>query len=126
MTAETLALTDFLLARIAEDEARANGALAAESNYPHFGDTAADALLGLAESEGADAAALLHFGQYRPARVLAECEAKRRIVEAAHPRNLPLDSADYLSGATYGLDVALRALAAVYADHPGYRDEWRP
>lgn len=42
-----------------------------------------------------------------------EWEAKRRIVEAA----------DY-EGVT--LDYTLSCLAIPYADHPDYREEWRP
>jgi hypothetical protein len=55
-----------------------------------------------------DAAALEGCLQGRPAR---EVEAKRRILVAAR-----------LSGATWPLPV----LAAIYADHPDYRAEWRP
>ena len=47
---------------------------------------------------------------WRPERILAECEAKRRIVERwreLHP------------------DV-LRLLALPYADHADYQQEWRP
>ena len=50
-----------------------------------------------------------HIARHDPARVLAECDAKRRIVER---RN-------HLDGPT------LRALAAVYADHPDWREEWK-
>lgn len=51
-----------------------------------------------------------------PARVLAECEAKRRIVEVAER-----------FGTWEGgmADVTLRYLALPYADHPDYRDEWK-
>lgn len=78
-----------------------------------------------------------HFARFDPARVLAECEAKRRIV-ALH--------AYQARGATWGECAVcfdpqtgpgeydfetwpcptLRVLAAVYADHPDYRPEWRP
>lgn len=129
-----ITLTDFLLARIAEDERRANDALA-EPNYPHFGNTAADALLGLAESEGADTFALLHFGRHRPARVLAECEAKRRIVEewrAADKAEEEFDGEgdgwpeiDRLRSVVDALCGAMKALALPYADHEDFKEEWR-
>lgn len=80
-------LTDFLLARIAEDEA-----------------------------DVADPAAALH---YAPDRVLAECEAKRRIVE----RHSGCDEVSY--GDTSTCPDA-RDLALPYADHPDYRPEWKP
>lgn len=99
-----MTLTKFLLARIAEDE---------EERY-----TAADP----------------DRSPFTPARVLAECEAKRRIValylgfwEIA--KNIGLDDPDAANVARNmyaGLYEALRALAVVYADHPDYRDEWRP
>jgi hypothetical protein len=49
-----------------------------------------------------------HMARHDPARVLREVEAKRAIVSEGAP--------EYL----------LVHLAAVYADHPDYRDEWRP
>ena len=73
---------------------------------------------------------------FAPARDLAECEAKRRIVErsldeASLYRYVfetirPHDDDDYTSGALWGLDYALRALAVPYASHPDYREEWKP
>lgn len=88
-----MTFTEFLLARIAEDEATARDA--------HY--------------DGQDAA---HIVKWSPARVLAECEAKRRIVEEF--RRADIDgSGDYELG--YGLTVAIEHLAAVYADHPDYR-----
>lgn len=61
-----------------------------------------------------------------PARVLAECGAKRRIVERWQ-KLLPLDIDDHpgFAGERLGLARACQALAAVYADHPDYREEWR-
>jgi hypothetical protein len=48
--------------------------------------------------------------------VLAECEAKRRIVECA--TNMHTSGPDW--------DEACRFLALPYADHPDYREEWKP
>ena len=63
---------------------------------------------------------------FTPARVLAECEAKRRIVELH--REVTFEEA--VERAAGGCRCrggwpcpTLRALAAVYADH---REEWRP
>lgn len=53
-------------------------------------------------------------------RIRSECEAKRRIVElyaAPDPHDPGESCPDCL---------ALRFLAAVYAEHPDYRDEWKP
>lgn len=51
-----------------------------------------------------------HLIHWMPPRVLAEVEAKRRILDAYE------DETGYL----------LRLLALPYADRPGYREEWRP
>ena len=69
-----------------------------------------------------------------PARILAACEAHRRIVEA-HPRSVALDYCETCFSGDFGrLDdplhedwpcPTLRALAAIYADRDGYREEWR-
>jgi hypothetical protein len=69
-----------------------------------------------------------HIARHDPARVLAEVEAKRRIV-AEHP-----DYGGYgescATCAESDVDLApypcptLRALASVYRDHPGFREEW--
>jgi Family of unknown function (DUF6221) len=78
-----------------------------------------------------------HIIRHDPARVLREVEAKRVIMEW-HYRGLPPE------GAPEGLEICageegdgdtwqmatpwpcpqIRALAAVYSDHPDYREEW--
>lgn len=58
-----------------------------------------------------------HIATWDPARVLAECEAKRRIIKAV----------DGLSGQWYDEieGRVLELLALPYADRSGYREEWR-
>ena len=71
-----------------------------------------------------------HVAYWDPAHVLRECEAKRRIV-ALHSEG---DKGTCYTCSVNGTRVqdnliacpTLRDLAAVYADHPDYRDEWRP
>jgi hypothetical protein len=106
----SMTLTEFLLARIAEDEA------AADQKHDSFID---------------DLRLLETFGECKcgyPARVLAECEAKRQIMELARDAEEAserLGSADeYSRAAAYKDAVVLLALP--YADHPDYRDEWKP
>ena len=76
-------------------------------------------------------------GPYDPARVLAECAAKRRIVQAcrdARPEMTFLGTrspgmADFpiaAHGQHQFAAVILALLALPYADHPFYRPEWRP
>lgn len=112
MTTEPPTLSAFLLARIAERRARADSVHDREC------------YLFVPEHMQMDPPEC-DCGE--PARVLAECEAKRRIVG--------LHEEDEVGG---GLHVChdelvdesecgeLRALAAVYADHPAFREEWRP
>jgi len=97
-----MTLTDFLLARIAEDEATAAHARGA---------------LGWTNSTGVQIAGR---DVYDPARVLGECEAKRRIVEWCGS-----DPGELEPGINGLADMILRDLASVYADHPDCREEWR-
>ena len=61
-----------------------------------------------------------HIARWDPARVLAECEAKRRIIELCGgwvpDRDVSPLAADYILG----------LLAVPYAGHPDYDEEWRP
>lgn len=100
----TMTITEFLLARIAERESVARDMQhQARVGRPFF---RTDLLAG-----GTGIRELID-----PARVMAECEAKRRMVEeATHPQ----------TSSQEGYDM-LRYLAEVYADHPDYSEEWRP
>ncbi|AMM12338.1 DUF6221 family protein [Streptomyces albidoflavus] len=120
MTADLIA---FLRARLDEDEAVARAATAGpwvESGVGDHGWGVSFSAPGSGveaddSSQGrADAA---HIARHDPARVLAEVEAKRQIVE----RYAWLCE----HGDTGGAWV-LPLLALPYADHPDYRDAWRP
>lgn len=131
MTAANLTLTDFLLARIAEDEAVARIAM----RNPIFPDYVENGPAWHCDEQSSHVAVA-------PARLLAECEAKRRIVEI-HDRvesdwidgdgddrsgvfcAVCEGEAGYTGGDTYPCPT-LRAVAAVYADHPDYDEAWRP
>lgn len=135
-------LTDFLLARIAEDEAAARAASPGGWGYPGVdsvaGGTLYDSTRRIADvvyeqpedHDGSIVRHLLapeadangrHIARWDPHRVLAECEAKRRVVEeySAVPDG---QQGPYRAG----LGRALRCLALPYSDHPDYRPEWRP
>lgn len=58
--------------------------------------------------------------EVRDPKLLAECEAKRRILDVA----LELDGREEVGNGAV-LDL-LDALALPYADHPDYKQEWRP
>ena len=104
---KSLTLTEFLLARIAEDRRTATEAQWAMQNqwYP-------------AEPDADDR----HVARWSPVRVMAECEAKRRIVE----RLLFVQEGDTTEHAWHeqGLFEAVGFLALPYADHPDYQQEW--
>lgn len=80
-----MTITEFLEARIGEDELRAN----------YYGP--------------------LVMGT---ARVLAECAAKREVIELAK------EVADIDNSLMSEDKKLLRTLAAVYKDHPDYQQEW--
>ena len=114
-------LAEFLLAQIAEDEAAVRRAMSdldpVDQGDPiELGDDPWPSHVTFAE-------------RFTPARVLAECDAKRRIVErcgwaAEDSQDWRKDYDMYHAGET-AWDT-LRDLASVYADRPGYREEWRP
>jgi hypothetical protein len=76
-----------------------------------------------------------HIALHDPARELAEVDAKRRILDEVVDEATGLDMSvdgDRRVGPRdtttepYLGTVLLRLLALPYADHPDYREEWRP
>ena len=139
--------TEFLLARIAEDEAAARGHLGdprwrTERRIPvqpsfvkrwqivsvsedvdapgYPAERIAELMIGGGAEEERSTA--LHIARHDPTRVLRECEAKRRIVE-----NAPFtwDDGSNRSAGIEHWRLTCRILAAVYADHPDYDEAWR-
>ena len=112
----------FLLDRIAEDEALAEAAWDASEWCNPW-----------AMSRETRPAEDGHIARWDPARALEECKAKRAIIDlAAEATGLDVRvDGEWGVGVRdeekdpYLGDLILRALAAVYADHPDYRDEWR-
>jgi len=104
-------LAEFLLARIWDDQT------IAESARVHVDDL-----------DGWPAVTAAHVLRHDPARVLAECEAKRRIVERyrRHERDVTPHGVALDDSARFALEDTVRDLAQTYADHPAYRQEWRP
>ena len=112
----TLTLAEFLLARIAEDEE--------ESSTFHEVDC------DLVTRGRVDPAWGWTCTCGHPARVLADCEAKRRIVERAVKwRQTSLSESEtddqYLQGAADSYEDAVVFLALPYADHPEFNEEWK-
>ena len=136
-----MTLTEFLLERIAEDEQAAyfagGGVWTVEYDNPlalpmvkmprlgplsRFGKTA------YYEVNGSDDSQTFHIGRHHPARILAECEAKRQIV-LGHPRLRLRGKHEQDPEWVRAYEESLRSLlllASVYADHPDYDQAWRP
>ena len=111
-----MTIVEFLLARIAEDERCANnarGLLGVETAWHE-----ADVL----RQRGLTRADAQHMARWSARRVLAECQAKRAIIE----REVE-EETDYAPPQSLVLgDQILEHLAAVYADHPDHNPKWRP
>lgn len=114
-------LVQFLRARYAEEAEAARAAADRESDWWWGPD--------------AETAAERHIARHDPARVLRDIEAKRQLVGVHHAELIEVVNADReersgywcaeCDGETFPCRT-LRLLASVYADHPGYRVEWRP
>jgi len=115
MTARTL--TEFLIARIGEDEAVARAAVVdgwIVHEYPYEGTSVTD--YEREDYEGDLSAAGAHIEAHSPARVLAECESKRAIIaDVAGLSGQWYDEIEYR---------ILTDLAQIYSDHPDYREDW--
>lgn len=96
-------LTEFLLARVAEDER--------EAGDPTWCDCVIEGLP-------------LKHGLQCPIRLLAECDVKRRIMMLVERTGWAPGECDECGSP--GSDAILERLALPYADHPDYREEWRP
>jgi hypothetical protein len=128
-----MTLADWLLAQIAEDEAVARAANASLSDLDCWAAVGSDAIAIRKYEVGA------HIARHDPARVLAECASKRRIVEL-HPHTERVIAEGYIgANAGFGCEVChdwdgvteglgncdtLRALAQPYADRPGWQEGW--
>lgn len=135
-------LVEFLRARLAEDEQVAKdatpgpwwddtpeGAWGESPDAVVAAGTGMVAKLPVSERGGLNA---LHIERHDPARVLAEVEAKRKLIER-YERAVRVGGSspsDFMRGQDDGYEQAcldaIRDAAEVYADHPDYRDEWRP
>lgn len=112
-------ITEFLDARITEDEELANAALNGrhgkhETDWDYGGYV-------LGAERDATPKQDEFITTWWPARVLAECAAKRKIITEHSPVD-PCDAHD-AEFKTVTCDT-IRTLAAVYKDHPDYQEEW--
>jgi Family of unknown function (DUF6221) len=111
-------LTEFLTARLDEDEADAHHAARNVVLDASFLD------------DNAGDRALAHWLRHDPARVLREVEAKRKILamwqEPETERYLPTGEVVAQVAVADAIDSVVRELNTVYSDHPDYDEAWRP
>ncbi len=122
-------IAEFLLARIAEDEEWAQEAAVDDAEYysPEKGYVVEYKWLRIARHSSGGRRSEHVDGVPSPARVLAECEAKRRIVrQYGIARDAEYGDISVAIRAEQTYKYVLRLLALPYADHPDYREEWRP
>ncbi|MFE6971318.1 DUF6221 family protein [Isoptericola sp. NPDC057653] len=140
-----MTLTEFLTARLDEDE---EGARKAAGRAPsgrerspgvwvRDGANSVEDVYGrpvVCGAEAPDDAEAAHIVRHAPDRVLAEVEARRRIIQLAYEATgLDMDGdldraldARAKSGIVFVGERILRVLAAPYASHADYDKNWRP
>jgi hypothetical protein len=131
MTAMSDDLVDFLNARLDEDAAWASNPEGVKDSAVRSTATYAGIPVQMA-SAALSAGIRMANGPADPRHVLADVEAKRKIVELCAPPLVevtgPRDTERVFvpgEGEPWALDV-LKLLALPYADHEDYRQEWRP
>jgi hypothetical protein len=104
-----MTLTEFLLARVVEDEDR----IIHEFDCDRFNVYDYGSRYGECDCNATS-------------RLLAECEAKRRIVATMQEAVDVANDPDTIELSAYTQGALLKLLALPYADHADYREEWRP
>lgn len=123
-------IMQFVRDRLDEDEREAKSVLWEGSGNSMDWELTASATVFTGEDEfyAVDRNVARHIVRHDPARVLADVEAKRRIVDLMASM---LDAAegdsevDHYGGLSAAEDT-LKLLAFSYAEHSDYREEWRP
>jgi len=119
-----MTLTEFLEARLAEDELTAQAAIdgAAEWHalyaYRDVKDDDGHYVV-LADSRSPTAEQAAHIALHSPARVLRQCEAARAVIA----QFLRLDALGDLAGRSATEEI-LRQFASVHADHADFDQAW--
>lgn len=125
-------LVAWCLAQLDEDERKASARKTslADGELDPITDEDVDYWATYAEHTGLGEAEAEHIRNWLPSRVLAEVDAKRRIVDecaeilamSSHYSTVEsCDEADVILA-----EHVVRNLAASLADRDGYREEWRP
>lgn len=130
-------LVSWLEAQIAEDERAAQAATAGawsvdDETYPEYISNEDGVQVVAGGRWGGEGSVFetkpdaLHIAAWGPARVLAECEAKRLLIELASGMLNEAEDFDDKAQRTDALTI-LRGLGALYAKlgRPGYQESWR-
>ena len=112
----TQPITEFLEARIAEDEALAEAASVSMHGQRHTESWDYSSYVLGCERDATEAQDKF-ITEWWPSRVLAECAAKRAIIEMVRPYLVYQSTSDTSR-------EFLQVLAAVYKDHPDYDQGW--
>ena len=120
-------LTEFLLARLAEDEAVARRGISSQADPENgwgYKNGALTPHVGIIH----EAVQAEHITRWHPARVLADVEAKRAVVKLHESLSLDGGSKLFdrvmLPSLQRVTDEVLRLLAQPYADHPDFDPAW--
>jgi hypothetical protein len=133
MKGEAMSITEFLLARITEDEAVAREAeWVPDPDDPEDFDFDNTWSTEHGEFAGRGGPIFRHILRNAPARVLAECAAKRAIIDehregrffTTHQGCVVCRTGDGPMLPVNYPCPTVRALATIYANHPDYRPEW--
>lgn len=119
-------LVEFLLERFDDDEdlARMAGGRRWHETFVGIDDEDGSEILYVDDGPGITVG-YKHVVRHDPANVLADLAAKRGIVEMATPEWSD-DGEPVGGGYVEAWWDTVRLLALPYADHPDYREEWRP
>ena len=118
-----MTLTEFLAARLDEDEAAAKAVV----GNPIFDGTG---IVIMRNASTGDRSVTIpshvatYIARHDPARVLREVGAGRKILE--HWQYLKRHDAPGNPDPDHFEDYAVRPLAAVWSDHPDYDEAWKP
>lgn len=122
-----MTLTDFLLARIAEDEDQARRCLTKEALTPY-----SDERIPPVKPEEWGALADNYLGgemgqfcqRFTPLRVLADCEVKRDMIRYHEMLCEQGQQSLVFESHAVGMRITFRHMARVYKDHPDFKPDW--
>lgn len=137
-----MTLSDFLMARYAEAEASARYAAARDTGPTWHAEDCEQCgghvlgpstparelvVVDCQPNEGGGLVDPVHrfIAEHDPAHVLADLEAKRRIVASFEQSERHAGTGEF-GYHTVGLRLAVRCLASAYSDHPDYDADWSP